>query len=68
MLRLKFYFSLSFVLFSLAVLQGNDGKNMELNPRQVDISVTRPIGESLTSKDSQLDAAVRELLQEIGGK
>ena len=68
MLRLKFYFSLSFVLFSLAVLQGNDGKNMELNPRQVDISVTRPIGESLTSKDSQLDAAVRELLGEIGGK
>ena len=51
-----------------SMITGNDGKNMELNPRQVDISVTRPIGESLTGKDSQLDAAVRELLQEIGGK
>ncbi len=42
---------------------GSDGENMELNPRQVDIPVTRPIGESLTGKDSQLDAAVRELLR-----
>ena len=42
-----------------------DGKDMELNPRPVDIQVTRPIGESLTGKDSQLDAAVRELLTEI---
>jgi C-terminal processing protease CtpA/Prc len=40
---------------------GSDGKNMELNPRQVDAPVTRPIGESLTGKDSQLDRAVREL-------
>jgi tricorn protease len=44
---------------------GKDGKNMELNPRQVDIPVTRPIGESLTGKDSQLDAAVKELLAGI---
>jgi len=41
---------------------GSDGKNMELNPRQVDVPVTRPIGETLTGKDSQLDRAVRELL------
>ncbi len=41
---------------------GSDGKDMELNPRQVDVPVTRPIGESLTGKDSQLDRAVRELL------
>lgn len=41
---------------------GSDGKNMELNPRPVDVLVTRPIGESLTGKDSQLDRAVRELL------
>ena len=39
-----------------------DGKTMELNPRPVDIPVTRPIGESLTGKDSQLDTAVKELL------
>jgi Tol biopolymer transport system component/C-terminal processing protease CtpA/Prc len=38
------------------------GKNMELTPRPVDVQVTRPIGESLTGKDSQLDRAVRELL------
>ena len=45
---------------------GSDGKNMELNPRQVDIPVTRPIGESLTGKDSQLDRAASELLKQIG--
>jgi C-terminal processing protease CtpA/Prc len=44
-----------------------DGTNMELNPRPVDIPVTRPIGESLIGKDSQLDAAVRELLRQLGG-
>lgn len=45
----------------------SDGKNMELNPRAVDVPVTRPVGESLLKKDSQLDAAVRELLVEISG-
>jgi len=44
------------------LILGSDGKNMELNPRPVDVLVTRPIGESLTGKDSQLDRAVRELL------
>ena len=44
-----------------------DGTNMELNPRPVDIPVTRPIGESLVGKDSQLDTAVRELLRQLGG-
>ncbi len=43
-----------------------DGKDMERNPRPVDIAVTRPIGESLTGKDSQLDVAVRELLKGLG--
>jgi C-terminal processing protease CtpA/Prc len=47
-------------------ITGGDGKNMELNPRQVDVAVTRPIGESLTGKDSQLDTAVRELLAQTG--
>jgi len=42
-----------------------DGKDMELNPRPVDVPVSRPIGESLTGKDSQLDVAVRELLKEL---
>jgi tricorn protease len=31
----------------------------------VDIAVTRPIGESYTGKDSQLDVAVKELLSEL---
>jgi C-terminal processing protease CtpA/Prc len=42
-----------------------EGVNMERNPRPVDVAVERPVGESYTGKDSQLDAAVRELL---GGK
>jgi Tol biopolymer transport system component/C-terminal processing protease CtpA/Prc len=42
-----------------------DGSNMELNPRPVDVPVTRPIGESLTGKDSQLDTAVKELLRQL---
>ena len=47
---------------------GSDGKNMENNPRPVDVAVSRPIGESYTGKDSQLDAAVKELLGELGSK
>ncbi len=41
---------------------GSDGKDMELNPRPVDNMVIRPIGETLTGKDSQLDAAVKQLI------
>ena len=48
------------------MITGNDGKNMELNPRPIDVPVTRPIGETLTGKDSQLDTAVRELLGQLG--
>ena len=44
----------------------NNGQDMELNPRPVDVEVTRPIGETYTGKDSQLDVAVRELLGQIG--
>lgn len=39
----------------------NRGQNMELNPRPVDVSVTNPVGESQTGRDSQLDAAVKAL-------
>jgi tricorn protease len=42
-----------------------DGVTMELNPRPVDVPVTRPVGESLSGKDSQLDTAVRELLRQL---
>ena len=44
---------------------GADGRNMELNPRPVDVPVTRPVGETKTGKDSQLDTAIRELLARI---
>jgi hypothetical protein len=32
----------------------------------VDVPVTRPVGESYTGKDSKLDAAVADLLKQIG--
>ncbi len=41
---------------------------MENNPRPVDIAVSRPIGESYTGKDSQLDTAVRELTAQLDKK
>lgn len=47
-------------------ITANDGTDMERNPRPVDIEVTRPIGETLTDHDSQLDVAVRELLKQLG--
>ncbi len=46
----------------------NNGKNLELNPRPVDVAVTRPIGETSTNQDTQLQAAVRELLGQVGSK
>jgi tricorn protease len=42
-----------------------DGKPMELHPRPVDVFVKRPMGESYSGHDVQLDAAVRELLKQI---
>jgi C-terminal processing protease CtpA/Prc len=38
------------------------GEDMELKPRPVDVPVRRPVGEWYTGRDSQLDAAVRQLL------
>lgn len=46
-------------------ITGADGKVMELNPRPVDVAVERPVGETLTGRDTQLDAAVKELLAQI---
>jgi tricorn protease len=43
-------------------VDGADGRNMELVPRPVDRLVVRPVGESYTGRDSQLDAAVSDLL------
>jgi len=41
------------------------GQDLEGNPRPVDLPVEKPLGEGLQGKDSQLDAAVRELLDEL---
>jgi C-terminal processing protease CtpA/Prc len=43
-----------------------DNTDMELHPRPVDIEATRPIGETLTGTDTQLNAAVRALLAALG--
>lgn len=44
----------------------HNGEPMEMHPRGVDVLVRRPIGESYTGRDSQLDAAVAELLKLVG--
>ena len=48
--------------FKIATMEG---ENTELKPRPVDIDVDRPLGESAKGIDSQLDAAVGELLRQI---
>lgn len=54
--------------FRIPFIKITDGKGvvMEQNPRPVDIPVSRPLGEDIAGKDSQLDMAVRELLKQIG--
>lgn len=47
-------------------ITANDGTLMEMHPRPVDVPAAKPIGESLQGRDSQLEAAVNELLKEIG--
>jgi C-terminal processing protease CtpA/Prc len=44
----------------------SDGAPMEMHPRPVDVAVKRPVGESYSGKDSQLDTAVAELLKQLG--
>jgi len=47
-------------------IRGADNTDMEMHPRPVDVTVTRPVGESYSGRDSQLDAAVKTLLDQIG--
>ena len=42
-----------------------NGNDMELHPRPVDVRVDYPMGESYTGRDSELDAAVAELLKRV---
>ena len=46
-------------------IQDLRGQTMEMNPRPVDVTVERPLGESQTGHDAQLDAAVKVLLEQI---
>ncbi|MEO5816153.1 MAG: DPP IV N-terminal domain-containing protein [Gemmatimonadaceae bacterium] len=46
-------------------ITGADGKDMELVPRPVDQLVVRPVGESYSGRDSQLDAAVKVLMASL---
>jgi tricorn protease len=45
-----------------------DGAALEQHPRAVDIPVERAMGESYAGRDSQLEAAVKELLLELESK
>jgi C-terminal processing protease CtpA/Prc len=47
-------------------VQGAAGDDMEMHPRPVDVTVERPLGESLVGKDVQLETAVSELLKGLG--
>ncbi len=41
------------------------GRDMERHPRPVDVAIERPLGEAQAGRDSQLEAAVRELLRRL---
>jgi C-terminal processing protease CtpA/Prc len=43
-------------------VQDLKGETMEMHPRPVDIAVERPLGETETGRDAQLEAAVKVLL------
>ena len=47
------------------IIVSADGSQMEMNPRQVDVPVTRALGEGAAGKDTQLDAAVKTLLEQM---
>jgi Tol biopolymer transport system component/C-terminal processing protease CtpA/Prc len=49
-------------------ITANDGQLMEMHPRPVDIPVAKPLGEGLQGKDSQIEAAVSELLKQLGNR
>jgi C-terminal processing protease CtpA/Prc len=46
-------------------ITANDGTDMELHPRPVDIEVGRPLGESYIGRDTQLERAVKSLLADL---
>jgi tricorn protease len=55
----------SVVRVPLSRIRDAKGQDMEMHPRPVDIRVERQLGETLSGRDSQLDAAVAELLKSL---
>jgi len=55
--------------FRLPAQQVTDatGQTLEGHPRPVDLPIPRPLGESYTDHDTQLDTAVAELLKQLNG-
>ena len=49
-------------------IQDLSGGDMEMHPRPVDVTVERPLGETLAGRDAQLDAAVATLLKGLPAK
>jgi len=49
-------------------ITATDGTPMEMRPRPVDLPVSKPVGESYLGRDSQLGAAVSELLKQLGSR
>jgi len=49
-------------------ITATDGTLMEMHPRPVDLPVSKPVGESYLGPDSQLEAAVSELLKQLGSR
>ena len=45
-----------------------EGAPMEMHPRGVDVEVKRPMGESYTGRDAQLERAVQELMNQLRGQ
>ncbi|HEY0411612.1 MAG TPA: S41 family peptidase [Allosphingosinicella sp.] len=46
-------------------IQAMNGEDMELHPRPVDVTVERPLGETLAGEDAQLRRAAEELLASL---
>lgn len=58
----------SFLRLPFDRITATDGTVMEMNPRPVDLPVDKPVGEGYVGKDSQLEAAVKELLNQLGSR
>jgi Tol biopolymer transport system component/C-terminal processing protease CtpA/Prc len=46
-------------------ITANDGTDMEMHPRPVDVPVSRPLGESARGVDTQIETAVKTLLGQV---